>query len=61
MKYLGHLIDFDTDAANEYLEFQDVLDNFDYDEKTKLFDPTHLMERVIDSIIGFIKASQTNR
>lgn len=46
MKYLGHLIDFDTDATHEYLEFQDVLDNFDYNEETKLFDPTDLMQRV---------------
>lgn len=46
MKYLGHLIDFDIDSANEYLEFQEILDNYDYNEATRLFDPTARMESV---------------
>lgn len=44
---MGHLIDFDAEAANEYSEFQDVLDMYDYDENTKLFDTQKRMEEVI--------------
>lgn len=46
MKYLGHLIDFDATAANEYMEFQNVLDNFAYNKSTGLYDPTDIMHDV---------------
>lgn len=55
MKYLGHLIDFDIDSANEYLDFQEILDNYDYDEVTKLYDPTYRMELVNEFRLEFIR------
>lgn len=59
MKYLGHLIDLDMDAANEYIEFQDVLDNFAFNETTGLFESNVIMDRVY-IIIRYIRRNLKN-
>lgn len=60
IRYMGKLFELDDTSSSEYMEFQDVLDTYDFDNKTHLFDTATTMERVnifsIDSMNGFSKS-----
>lgn len=47
---MGKLFDSDDTSSSEYMEIQDVLDTYAFDEKTHLFDTAAIMERVINSL-----------